>query len=187
VEESSELREARRAFEARLEQALRARTWGESLEQDFREVVGAVRNIAAGDDKAAAAGLTAALRVPELAWARPEIHFGRSRVRYRNGDFDGALEDLDRVKALLPAFTVVYRDEAAVRIGEGDRIHREGGDPRPAIRAAIAALTEGLRLTPGLIGAYPARAMAHCMLAEADVGKTPRRRSARAFRTSRWL
>jgi hypothetical protein len=85
-----------------LEEVRKAEVWGEASAKTIAAVLDGLlgmggRRMAASED-----GLSKALGVPELAVIREEIHYARAIVRYRAGDFDGGLKDMEKVVKACP-------------------------------------------------------------------------------------
>ena len=131
------MRRIREEVEELLVRASSAQVWGEGLAQEFQGALTAVRAVQRGEYEEADRALTEAIASPTMEVFRTELLFARGKARYLLQRFDGAVEDLERVRAVRSEWADAWYFVAAVRAGAGIALGREGKDPRTALAKAV--------------------------------------------------
>ncbi|MEK7866313.1 MAG: tetratricopeptide repeat protein, partial [Planctomycetota bacterium] len=166
--ETHEMRRIREEVEELLVRASSAQVWGEGLAQEFQGALTAVRAVQRGEYEEADRALTEAIASPTMEVFRTELLFARGKARYLLQRFDGAVEDLERVRAVRSEWADAWYFVAAVRAGAGIALGREGKDPRTALAKAVEGFGEALARNPRHVPALLGRGNTRQMLGDAD-------------------
>ncbi len=166
--ETPEMRRIREEVEALLVHAASAQVWGEGLAQEFQQALTAVRAVQRGEYVEADRALTAAIAAPTMEVFRTELLFARGKARYLLQRFDGAIEDLERVRAVRSEWADAWYFAAAVRAGSGVALGRQGKDPREALQMAVEGFGEALTRNPRHLPALLGRGNTRQMLGDAE-------------------
>ncbi len=174
--ENARMRRAREECERLLEEAARARVWGEGLDREFRAALEAVRALQAGRLEEAEQGLTLSIGCAAMQACEADLLFARAKVRYLLRRFRDGLEDMDRVAERRPRYDGVWMYRGVLWIGAGVMDAREGKDPVPAYDQALECLDKAAELRRDALGVVIYRVIALGRKGEAEgrKGKDPR-------------
>ncbi|MHC5077452.1 MAG: protein kinase domain-containing protein [Planctomycetota bacterium] len=141
LEETPANRDLRVAFSKLIEKVSTAPVWTESSAKDLKEVVEGLAGIHRNDLEAAERGLSKALTVMELSWAREIFLQSRAKVRFSRMQFSKGLEDVERILKDYPEVPGVHWLRGALLYGEGLSLMARGGDARKRFGEAIEAFS----------------------------------------------
>ena len=173
--ETGAMKKARKRFETHMARARKARVWGESSAQDFREALLGFQGIHQQDLDKAETGLSKALVLPETAWIREEILFARAKVRLLALRFDGALSDLDKLLTENPDSLIINFFKAKTLCCKGFWEQTRNENPAASLQEAVEAYSRSIEARPRWRSPYHARGLAYSALAQAreSAGEDP--------------
>jgi serine/threonine protein kinase/tetratricopeptide (TPR) repeat protein len=145
--------------------------WDPARTEDFKKFFDGLSLLAKGDPESVERGLTAGLRIPEVAWIETELLFARARMRYMLGRFDEGLKDLERVVGRFPEWPAVHTYRGHLLLGRAIQGLLKKEDAREILKTAIAAQDEALRLDPELCDPLEHKGTAHFYIGEVEQTK----------------
>ncbi|MHC5081752.1 MAG: tetratricopeptide repeat protein, partial [Planctomycetota bacterium] len=148
IVETEKMKESRKKFEKLLAAARSIRVWGEEAASDFEEVLSGFRKMQEKDHAGALKGLDRAFALSELSWVETEIRLARNQVRFCQGDFAVAAEEIERAAGRFPEHSLFWHRLGICRYGEALQLQARGSDSRELLQKAIECYDKGLRVAP---------------------------------------
>ncbi len=166
--ESDEMRLYRIEMTQRLEEAGRARVWGEGIAQDFRRAIAALQALQAGQYGDAESGLSEVVGTAAMLVFESDILLARGKIRYLLGKFQDGLADLRQVVDARPNQAEARLYLGQLLFGTALTLTAKGDDPRAAYDEAIAEFSAALDRRPGYGEAVSMRGIASLWKGDAE-------------------
>ncbi len=169
--EGEEMRSLRIRMTQLLEEAGRARVWGEGIAQDFRRGIEALQSLQAGRYEDADRGLSEVVGTAAMLVFESDILLARGKVRYLLGRFEDGLKDLRQVVEARPnqAEARLYLGQCI--FGTALMLSARGEDPRATYHEAIAEFSAAMELRPGFVEAVSMRGIASLWKGDAETSR----------------
>jgi tetratricopeptide (TPR) repeat protein len=147
--EASEFERFLERIASALQGARGARILGEISRDDVPAFSVAIERWVEGDLDGAEAGFARALTLPEFAWFHTELLMARAKVRFLRGDYEGGIEDAERLLESCPEWAEAWVLAALLHHGQGVSKRKAGKDPIDSFTKARECRETALRLDPG--------------------------------------